>query len=48
MKSDKAMCTMLGGIDIKMMHKPIEPYADDLFELNYDVESDVSLVYFKF
>lgn len=37
---------MLGGIDVKMMHKHIEPYVDALFKLNYDVVSDISLFYF--
>lgn len=46
-KSDKAMCAMREGIDIKMMHKCIKPYVDALFELNYEVVSDVSLVYFN-
>jgi hypothetical protein len=33
--SDKAMCAMLEGIDIKMMHKCAKPYVGALFELNY-------------
>ena len=41
------MCAMLGGINIKTIHKRIEPYVDALFELNYDVVSDASLFYFN-
>ena len=46
-KSGKSLCAMLGGIDIKTMHKCINPYADALFELNYDVVNDASLFYFN-
>ena len=47
LKSGKSMCAMLGGINIKTIHKRIEPYVDALFELNYDVVSDASLFYFN-
>lgn len=46
-KSGKSMSTLLGGIDVKTLHKRIEPYVDALFELNYDVVSNVSVFYFN-